>query len=136
MNDTQGEQKNKQSILIVEDERAIREIYSQKLAEEGFSVYVADDGISGIAQAMQHKPDLILLDVKMPNMDGFEMLKALRAKGEWGSRVPIIFLTNVDSSTGDAMTAIEETGPAYYIIKSSTNPSDIVSKMREVLGIS
>lgn len=78
---------------------------------------------------------MILLDVHLlPGMDGFEMLKALRAKDERAANIPVIFLTN-DAASSEAVNAqIAEAGPAYYLVKSQIDLADLVIKIREVLG--
>jgi two-component system OmpR family response regulator len=125
----------KKSVLIIDDEPSVRDMYSQALTSAGFGVLTAVDGVSGISEAISHRPDLILLDVHLPGMDGFEMLKTLRAKDDWAANVPVIFLTN-DAATSEAVnTQIAEAGVAYYLIKSTTDLSDLVDKIRQVLGI-
>jgi CheY-like chemotaxis protein len=124
----------KKTVLIVDDDEEIRDMYARRLGLSDIATLTAESGDMALAQAETHKPDLILLDIKMPGMDGFEMLKQLRAKSDWGAHVPVIFLTNVAPDTDATNAAIEETGPAYYIVKSQTDPSELVTKIREVLG--
>jgi DNA-binding response OmpR family regulator len=124
------------TILIVDDDTVLRDMYSRKLAMEGFKVLEAHDGTSGIEIAINQRPDLILLDIRMPEMSGFEMLKRLRSRSDWGAHVPVIFLTNLEPGNDKESADIESTEPAYYLIKSSTNLESLTEKVREVLGIS
>jgi len=125
---------NEKKILIIDDDPAVREMYAQKLISLGYRVMQADDGIPGLSSAITEKPDLILLDVKMTYMNGFEMSKKLREQGEWGKNVPVIFLTNISPDEEDQLKAVTSTSPAYYLIKSNTNPDDLVVKVKEVLA--
>lgn len=124
-----------QVILVIDDERELREIYTHKLTKAGFSVLFAADGETGLTIALEKKPDLILLDVLMPNMSGVDMLKKLRAKNDWGSLVPVIMLTNVEPTSETMNKDIAETAPTYYLIKSDTDPDDLIVKIRERLSL-
>ena len=84
--------------------------------------------------ALDGQPDIVLLDIRMPNMTGFEMLKKLRSKNDWGMRVPVIFFTNIQPSSDDEMADVEGLGPVAYMIKSDTNLDDIVAKVKEIIG--
>lgn len=122
-----------QSVLIIEDESGLREAAAGKLEQEGFTVFKANDGISGLSSALSNKPDAILLDIKMPNMNGFEMLKKLRAQGGWGAHVKVIFLTNLELSSDEEAADIEALEPANYLVKSSTSLDELVAKVKAVL---
>jgi CheY-like chemotaxis protein len=118
-------------ILIVEDDEILIKMYQKKLANKAYDVVLAKDGSEGLKTALSEKPDLILLDIKMPNMDGLQMLKLLR-KNEWGKEVPVIILTNLEADekiTWD----VSETMPAYYLLKASNRPEMVVEKVKEVL---
>jgi two-component system alkaline phosphatase synthesis response regulator PhoP len=118
----------KQKILIVEDTKSYLFIISQKLEEAGFLVVTAGDGEEGLDVAEKEKPDLILLDVEMPKMDGITMSKKLRESGE---KTPIIFLTNM----GDLKHISEAVeASADYIIKSEVSSDEIVSRVKERLA--
>jgi DNA-binding response OmpR family regulator len=120
-------------ILIIEDEQELLKVLAQKFAKENFSVLEATNGLEGFKAAIIEHPDVILLDILMPRMDGFTMLSNLR-KDSWGATVPVIVLTNVgaDSKITDA---VIENQPAYYFLKSKTELKDIVDKVREILKI-
>jgi DNA-binding response OmpR family regulator len=118
-------------ILLVEDEPAIARAMSDKLTTEGFSVTRARDGEEGLLIATKEHPDLILLDVVMPKMDGMTMLLALR-KDEWGKSAKVIFLTNL--SEMDAVQKATELGVFDYIVKSDWKLADVVKKVREQIA--
>lgn len=119
-------------ILIIEDEQALREALKFKFTHEGFSVTEAVDGKEGLDLAFSVHPDLILLDIVMPVMDGVSLLKGLR-KDEWGRNVPVIILTNLS----DAET-IEESiknNVHDYLIKADYKLEDVIAKVKEKLHI-
>lgn len=121
-------------ILIVEDEAAIREMYALKLSKEGYRVLQAENGDAALPLAMAKRPDLILLDVMMPQMSGFVLMKHLRADQEWGAKVPVIFLTNVDPNDEAAKYMKESVTPVSYLVKSQTTPDTLAMKVRTTLG--
>ena len=121
-------------ILVVEDEKEQREVLSRTLSDAGYGVLQASDGKSGLTMAADHQPDLIMLDIKMPEMTGFEMLKNLRKQSSWGERVPVIFLTNIQMSGDDEMEAIAQIQPTHYFVKSDTSLQNILTKIKEVIG--
>lgn len=126
-------QTKKQIVLIVEDESSIRHPLSEKFAHEGFLVLEAENGEKGLAIAVGKHPDIILLDIIMPVMDGMTMLKKLRAGSEWGKAVPVIVLTNLSSGDEDRMKDIIQTQPSYYLVKTDWKMDDVVAKVREQL---
>lgn len=121
-------------ILIVEDEQDLRETLARFLERENFIVLKADGGNSGFETAVHQKPDLILLDVRMPDISGYQMLRKLRDSGDWGQKVPVIFLTNLTLNTDEEHAAIEGTEPLEYIIKSEVDPDEVVRLIRKHLG--
>ncbi len=122
----------KKKILVVDDDEAVRGSMSEALKAGGFEVITAKDGKEGFAMAINSLPALIVVDVEMPEMNGMEMLKELRKSGDWGKQVPVIILTNFDTSE-DTLQGIVEDEPAYYLIKSKTNPGMIIEKIKEKL---
>jgi DNA-binding response OmpR family regulator len=102
---------SKPVILIVEDDDSIREIVSRVLEDEGYSIRIAENGVRGLEQFYLTLPDLIVLDVKMPEMDGWEMLERLREI----SGCPVIMLT-VFGSTDDIIRGLE-LGADDYLVK-------------------
>jgi len=117
-------------IIIVEDDQAIREMYQLKLEAEGFSVYLAKNGKEGLIAAETYKPDIILLDLMMPEMTGGEMLAKLRAS-EWGKKIKVIILTNV--SRDEAMDAVKALKIEGLIVKADTTPSEVVEAIKKLL---
>src|SRR4029079_9312413 len=106
----------KERILVVEDEGSLLNAMQDQLGKEGFLIYGAKDGEDGLKQALEKRPDLIILDILMPKMSGMDVLKQLREGTEFGKQVKVIFLTNLDAN--DKMIAhIVETQPSYYLIK-------------------
>jgi DNA-binding response OmpR family regulator len=127
-------QENKIKILIVEDDLLLLEGYAVTLKSEGFSVLKAKDGQEGLEVALKEKPDLILADILMPVMDGFEMLKELRQEQDYGKNVPVILLTNLSADNEDVVKKIAESAPAYFIVKSDLTFRKVVEKIKEVLA--
>ncbi len=119
-------------ILIVEDEGPMRRAVRDKFAREGFKVYEAKNGEEGLHVAFAEHPDIILLDVMMPIMDGLEMLHEVR-KDIWGKTVPVVLLTNL-SDTDKVASALED-GASGFLVKSDWKIEDVVKKVEEVLGI-
>jgi two-component system alkaline phosphatase synthesis response regulator PhoP len=122
---------NNANILIVEDEPAIAEMYRFKLEQSGYSVKNAYDGREGLAAAEELKPELILLDLLMPIMDGAQMLEKLRAS-DWGSSIRVIVLTNI--SRAEAPPVLRLLNVDRYIVKAHHTPSQVVAVAQEVLA--
>ncbi len=121
-------------ILIIEDEEALQKAISEALINQKFTTFTASNGEEGLAVSLKEHPDLILLDVLMPKMDGTNMLQELRLD-EWGKTVPVIILTNVSPNSGISISSILQKEPAYYFVKSDINLEGIVDKVKEVLKI-
>lgn len=120
------------TVLIIEDEEATLKVLVSKFKHEGFDVLETRDGEEGLNVSFKEKPDLILLDIIMPKMDGMTFLKELR-KDSWGKNVPIIILTNLsdDKSIAEAM----EGGVYDFLVKASWETADVVKRAKERLGI-
>ena len=117
-------------ILIVEDDHPLRNAIKDKLSKEDFEILEAKNGTDGLATALEQQPDLILLDIIMPKMDGMTMLKKLRADDK-GKNIPVIILTNLSD---DKEVAESTEGGAYdYLIKSDWKIEDVVAKVKEKL---
>jgi len=121
-------------ILIVEDDSATRDIYSAVLEKSSFEFAVAVNGKEGLEKALKITPDLILLDICMPVMDGFAMLNELRKSGEYGKNVPVILLTNLSADEENIIKKVVQTEPVYYIVKSGFSINNLVSKINEALS--
>lgn len=114
-------------ILIVEDEPVLLKDLSDKFLKEGFEVLSAKDGQEGLAVAFKEHPDLILLDIVMPIMDGMSMLYELR-RDLWGKDVEVILLTNL--SEADKIAQSYGQGVHDYLVKSDWSLNDIMEKVK------
>lgn len=118
-------------IAIIEDEAAIRRMYALKLKFSDFEICEAADGEQGLEVIKKEKPDLILLDLRMPRMSGDEMLRELRSH-EWGEKIPVIILTNI--SKDEAPRTLWHLGISDFIIKANSTPQKVVESVERVLA--
>lgn len=118
-------------ILVVEDEKELLEIISSQLREAGFEVATAVDGMAGLDEALRLHPDLILLDIVMPRMDGLTMLAKLR-KDAWGVGAKVILLTNL--SDNEKVAEAMANGSYDYLVKADWNIHDVVKMVKEKMG--
>lgn len=121
----------KAKILLVEDDRILCDMYRIKFQVSGLNIFNAYGGYEGLDMAKKVKPDLILLDIKMDDLDGFEVLKRLKADPSL-MRVPVILLTNMSESKNEEEGL--KLGAEAYILKSKTLPQDIVNRAVERLN--
>lgn len=119
-------------IAIVEDELPIQSMYRLKLERERFEVAVASNGRSGLALLEDFRPDLVLLDLRMPEMSGDELLARLRST-EWGASMRVVILTNISKT--EAPQALRFLSVDRYIVKAHYTPTQVVEVVKEVLGI-
>lgn len=110
-------------VLIVEDDQSILEVLAEKISEAGYEVIKATDGKSGLKIADDKKPDLVLLDLQLPKMDGKQFLKTIRSSENY-KKLPVIILTNDGSSASEEFTS-ENAAPAYFI-KADTSLKEVV----------
>lgn len=120
----------KKKVCIIDDDEHIREIYMVKFNREGFDVSVACDGKEGLRVIHEVRPDIILLDLQMPVMNGMEVLAELR-RDETVRGIPIIIMSNVDNE--DAFRAVGKFDTRFYLVKSLITPQKVVDHVREVL---
>lgn len=118
-------------ILLVEDEESQRNILRDHLAKRGFSILEAKDGIEGLEISLHEHPDLIILDVRMPNMDGITMMHKLR-QNNWGKKASIIILTNYDTDDTQLLQIAKDL-PSYYLMKADTPLDKILEKIEKEL---
>lgn len=119
-------------IAIVEDDQAISQMYRLKFETEGFEVETAENGKLGLELAESMKPDIILLDLMMPEMNGDEMLEKLR-KEPWGKDIKVIILTNVGEQ--EAPEVIKELGVRKFIVKAEMTPRQVAEMVKKELGV-
>ncbi len=127
-------EEEKRKILIIEDETSVADALKDALSVLNLQTFEAKDGESGFKIALREHPDLILLDILMPKVDGITVLRQLRADA-WGKTVPIIILTNVSPDSDAAINAVVENQPAFYLIKSDIKLEDVVEKIKQVLNL-
>jgi CheY-like chemotaxis protein len=125
------EETNKKRILVVDDDDNLRTVLIDKLKISGFDVVGASDGREGLNKAFELHPDMILLDVLMPIMNGQEMLKKLREDEDWGKTAKVIMLTVVEDAVVIAQ-AVQD-GSFAYLIKTDQSIDDIVEKVKGML---
>lgn len=118
-------------VMVVEDDAALREIYSILITAEGYEVVSAGDGEEALAVAVREKPDLILSDVMMPKISGFDMLDILRNTPETAN-IKVIMMTAL--SADDQRARGERLGCDRYLVKSQVGIEDVVNAIHEVLG--
>jgi DNA-binding response OmpR family regulator len=125
--------KKKYKIAVIEDEAVMSQALTEELEDSDFEVIRAFDGAGGLRMVLKEEPDLILLDIVMPEMDGMTMMATLRKSGTFGNHVPIILLTNLnvdDKILGD----IARNEPAYYLVKADYTIADVVQKVKDCLS--
>jgi CheY-like chemotaxis protein len=125
MNDTQPK------VLIVDDEESLLTVLSTKFSEEGVNVLTAENGKKALEVAFAEHPDIIILDIMMPEMDGFDVMKHLQ-EDEWGKTVPIILLTN--SSSFDTISKAVTSGMSEFIVKTELKLDEVVSRVKSRLA--
>ena len=118
-------------ILIVENEKDLSEALMTVLMQQGYMVVVADEGETGLKLALSEKPDLILLDLMMPKMDGLTLLSHLR-QDAWGKTARVVIMTAFDDM--DKMTQAVEAGVEDYIVKTNVTLAKVVEKVQEKLA--
>jgi DNA-binding response OmpR family regulator len=118
-------------VLIIEDDRYISKMYQLKLSLDGMDVQVADNGRIGVEKVKEFKPDIILLDILMPELDGYEVLKIVKGEPETKD-IPVLVLSNLGQE--DHIQKGMQLGAIGYIVKSQYTPSRVVDKIKEVLS--
>lgn len=114
-------------IVIIEDDPTISQMYRIKFESDGFEVHLAANGQIGINVAEKVRPDIILLDLQMPEMDGTEALKIIRSR-DWGKTVPVIILTNLGEE--EAPHELRSLGVDSYIVKANYTPRQVVEQVK------
>lgn len=119
-------------LLIVEDDLAIATMYEFKLRQSGYDVKCASNGVEGLKLAEEFQPALILLDLRMPLMNGDEMLAQVRSH-DWGSEIRVVVLTNI--SKDEAPSSLRFLRVDRYIVKAHFTPSQIASTVNSILHV-
>lgn len=119
-------------IAIIEDDPVINQMYRMKFEADGFNVEMASDGARGVTMVEKFRPDIILLDIQMPHMDGVQALKKIRST-DWGKKVPVLILTNLGEE--EAPPELKKLDVTHYIVKAHLTPKQVVARVKETLGI-
>lgn len=117
-------------ILIIEDDPVLIKMYKTKLVIEGFEVVTALDGLQGLEKLKTFSPDLILLDLAMPKMDGFEFLTEMKKNKKW-EKLPVIVFSNLGQESD--MQKAKELGAKDYLVKINLTPRQVVEKIRSYI---
>ena len=119
-------------IAIIEDDSVISQMYRMKFEADGFDVQLANNGKSGVALVETFLPDIILLDLQMPERNGVEALEIIR-KNDWGKNIPVIILTNLGEE--ESPKQLRALGIHSYIVKANLTPRQVVQRVKEALNI-
>lgn len=122
---------SKKKVLVVEDDQFLVKAYEIKLKKEGIEVWVARDGNEAISFLEREKPNIVLLDLMLPGINGFDVLLAIRKNEKWKD-VPVIILSNLGQDQD--MQRGKELGASEYLVKANTKISDIVEKVKKYLS--
>lgn len=119
-------------VAIIEDDQAISQMYRIKFEAEGFEVETAENGRLGLELIEKMRPDIILLDLMMPEMTGDEMLQELRTK-EWGKDITVIILTNMGEQEAPAI--VRQLNVKRFIVKAEMTPRQVAEMVKTELGV-
>lgn len=117
-------------IVIIEDDLHIVQMYRMKFESEGFDVATAGNGLMGLSTIQDFDPDIVLLDLMMPEMPGDEMLIELRKK-PWGKDLPVIILTNMGEE--EAPESVKKNGVKRFIVKADMTPKEVADAVKKEL---
>lgn len=120
------------TILLIEDDSFLISMYSTKFEIEGFNIISANNGEKGLEAVSKNKVDIILLDILMPKMNGFEVLENLK-KQQKTAKIPVILLTNLNQK--DEIDKGLTLGADDYLVKAHFMPSEVVNKIKKILNI-
>ena len=121
----------KKNILLVDDDPLVVRMYQNKLTKDGYAVKIASNGEEALIQVMKEKPDLILLDIMMPKMNGVETLKVLKVE-EKTRDIPVIILTNLGDNPEDIESA-KRLGALDYLVKANITLKTLSKRVKEVI---
>ncbi len=120
----------KKKILVVEDDQMISSMYKTKFEADGYDVVIANNGVEGYDFAKQHKPNIIMMDIILPQMDGFSSLEKIKKDPEIKD-IPVIMLTNLGTEEDRAKG--EKLGAIGYLVKARFTPAQVSAKIKEYL---
>lgn len=120
-------------IAIIEDDPVISQMYRMKFEADGFEVGMADNGLRGIEMVEHFGPNIILLDLQMPQMNGAEALAEIRSH-DWGKDIPVLILTNLGKE--EAPDVLKKLNVSSYIVKADLTPKQVVARVKQTLGLS
>ena len=119
-------------ILMIEDDPFFGKLCAKVLEDKGFSIELAKDGEQGLEKLAERKPDLVLLDIILPKMNGFEVLEEIRKNPNPGlAKIPVIILSNLYSDKEESKA--KELKANGYLVKANTNSDELIKKVKEVL---
>jgi len=119
-------------VAIIEDDLVISQMYRMKFEGAGLEVKMAGNGARGVELVEDFKPDIILLDLQMPEMDGTTALEIIRKK-PWGKNIPVIILTNLGEE--EAPKKLKDLGIHSYIVKANLTPNQVLERVKKALDI-
>lgn len=119
-------------IAIIEDDSVINQMYRMKFEADGFDVQVADNGKSGVELVETYQPDIILMDLQMPEMNGDQALAHIRSQ-KWGAETPVIILTNLGAE--ESPKSLKSLNIHSYIVKAELTPSQVVARVKDALNL-
>ena len=119
-------------IAIIEDDQVISQMYRMKFEADGYDVQLANNGKHGVELVEAFLPDIILLDLQMPEMNGVEALEIIRAN-DWGKNIPVMILTNLGEE--EAPKKLRTLGIHSYIVKANLTPRQVAQRVREALNL-
>lgn len=123
----------KQKILVIEDEKVLSELLEKKIKEEGYEAFIAMDGEEGLELMKKEKPDLVLLDIIMPKMDGFRVMEEMNKDPELNlKKIPVVIVSNSGQPVEiDRALAL---GVRDYLIKTQFDPMEVIDKIKKQIG--
>lgn len=128
---SQDKKESSQKILIVEDDNFLLKVYLERLREEGYDVCVATNGEEGLTMAEQENPSIILLDMILPRMSGFDFLKKIKKKDDMKD-IPVIVLSNLGQDAD--VEQAKKLGAADYLVKANYSFRSVIEKIAEYIG--
>ena len=127
-----GEDKERVNILLVEDDPLMLNMYQKAFSYEGFEIEIAKDGEEGLEKAKSQRPNLILLDIMMPRLDGLELLKKFKADSNL-TNIPVVMLTNLSGVKYEKESL--SLGAKEFLVKSEHDPKEVVEIVKKVLSV-